>query len=292
MCCELDFLFHTHVISLLLPQILICCLLLLSCFLVCLNFVCLHLLIHLQSSSLNSHLPLLPTFSLLVCLDSLTHSLPISLLPPPVCPRTLVLLFFLHPVLLRSPPPSILPAHVPSKLPTRSWTDPTDWQRCHLLYWHEVVSTLINGNGSAVKWLALEKLLVFVVVTIPLGRTRSVWMYICIIKWNIAQQKLLKVSLIHSNNTSHWLTFLQANFFFLMSPSLHLIPAWPLVQWQFWKVTHPIAPFPVFSYSLFSALCFSSRFSSSPPLLCFSWPSLWTSRWNWLAGVRWYQCGA
>lgn len=95
----------------------------------------------------NASLPL-PLQSRFWFTYTLTHSPPISLHPPPVCP--LPALFFLHPVLLRSPLPSILPAHVSSKLPTRSWTNPSNWQRSHPLSWHELDSTLINGNGSAV----------------------------------------------------------------------------------------------------------------------------------------------
>lgn len=55
----------------------------------------------------------------------LTHSLLISLLPAPFCPLPFVPLFYLHPIFLRCPLPSILPAHVSSKLLKRSWTDLT-----------------------------------------------------------------------------------------------------------------------------------------------------------------------
>lgn len=153
----------------------------------------------------------------------------------------LLSLFHRHHILLRCPLPSILPAHVSSKLPKRSWTDPTSWPPSHRLYRRELVCTLMNGKGSAVKWLASESVW-------PHGWTHFVRMYRFLIKWSVPQQK---------SNTTHICPGSPSHPF----PSVHLCTSC-LCSLTFGSATVlkrelPVAPFPLIP-SLF--------FLSSSPL--------------------------
>ena len=94
-----------------------------------------------------------PPVSLVGFTSSLIHS-PFPKPPPPVCPPPLVVL---HPVLLRSPLPSILHPPPPPLLISHQ-TSPrgvgadqlTTWRQTRRLYWHQLDSALINGNDTAV----------------------------------------------------------------------------------------------------------------------------------------------
>lgn len=85
-----------------------------------------------------------PSFSVT---HSFTHHFPLLFGPFP-----LSLPFFLQPAPLRSPLPSVFPAHVSSKLPQGvGQIRPTD--KSHQLYRHQLDSPVTHGNGSAVTLL-------------------------------------------------------------------------------------------------------------------------------------------
>lgn len=123
-CNQLNFLFHTNIIS--------CC---------CLRFF--SAAFYPPRLSLTSCVSTSSSTTVWVYLHSLT---PCFLNPLPVCPLPLVLLFLLHPCSPQvssslHPPRSCL--HQSS--PQVSWTDPTNWQRSHRLYWHELDSKHANN---------------------------------------------------------------------------------------------------------------------------------------------------
>lgn len=105
-------------------------------------------LIHLHTISLSSllfsfsaSLPL-RLQSLIWFTYTLSHSLPVSSTNPPR------LSLIPSPCFPQVPPSFLLMSH--QRSPTRSCTDLSNWHRAHPLYQHELDSTLINGNGSAV----------------------------------------------------------------------------------------------------------------------------------------------
>lgn len=162
-----------------------------------------------------------------------------------------------------------------------------NWQPSQPLCWHELDSTLINGNGSAVT-RPLVVTLVFVFVTAPHGRTDLVWMQRCLfnVKHSWTQSKCHIIDLVtpHESPSS-------PSHFILPSFSLCFTQSWPFLQWQLWEVILPLLLhlFPPF----FSNFCHFITLSPASPLPSpFSVLHSVTSWWNWLAGVRWYQCKA
>lgn len=113
-----------------------------------------------------------------------------------------------------------------------------NWQPSQPLCWHELDSTLINGNGSAVT-RPLVVTLVFVFVTAPHGRTDLVWMQRCL--FNAKHNQCHIIDLVtpltdrqtdtSPNSPSH---------FILPSFSLCFTQSWPFLQWQLWEVILPL----------------------------------------------------
>lgn len=218
-----------------------------------------------------------------------SHSPSISLHPPPVCPLPLV--FFLHPVLLRSPLPSTLTASCPIKAPPKK-LDRSD----ELTAVSPSTLTWIGQHTNLWEWLSSDS---------PMKPFWYLWKWLfhmeghiwcdCLfINWNIPQLKLLKVAHILSGNSPHRLTPLTLDTALFCHVSVN-----PCISFHFSLTLAPVANLksyptfpplfsPIFSILLPSKLSLSLSLCLST-LLSFPCPSLLTSWWNWLAGLRLYQ---